>query len=141
MTWSERVRVLFAEDESVMRALLKESFFAHAQVDVVGLAKSAEEVMDLVRARNPHIVVIDSRLRGCDTAHIVTQVRSYDDELFIIAFTTEALIGLAQAHKMVECGANVIAFKPKAVGAPDAALQFLQQSLTPLLLERLSNPV
>ena len=122
-----------------MRALLKETFFAHPHVDVVGLAKSVQEAIDFTKSRCPHVVVVDSRLTVPDGQELVSQLKEVEENLFVVAFTADTNLGRARADEMLLAGADAMAYKPKAMGTPDAALNFLSQSLMPILLKRISS--
>ncbi len=60
---TENPRILIVEDEYLV-ALQMESELARAGFDIVGIAGSADEALDLAAAHSPILAVMDIRLRG-----------------------------------------------------------------------------
>jgi len=58
-------RVVIAEDEAIIRLDLRETLVAHGY-DVVGEAGRGDEAIDLVRALQPDLVILDVKMPGLD---------------------------------------------------------------------------
>ena len=104
----ERVRVVIAEDEAIIRLDLKE-ILEDEGYDVVAEAASGEEAVQLVRAHTPDVAVLDVKMPGMDgieAARIITSER-LAAVLLLTAFSQRDLIGRA-----TEAGALAYLVKP-----------------------------
>jgi two-component system, NarL family, response regulator LiaR len=67
----ERVRVVIADDDRAFAELLRSTLMAHADVEVVGVAKDGVEAVDLASVLKPDLVVMDvgmPRVDGIEAA-------------------------------------------------------------------------
>jgi len=60
------IRVVLADDHTVVRAGLRAVLGTAKDIDVVGEAKSGEEALALVERFHPHVVVMDLSMNGMD---------------------------------------------------------------------------
>jgi DNA-binding NarL/FixJ family response regulator len=58
------IRVLIADDESIIREALRDVLDADPRFEVVGLASSADELRPLAELLRPDIVLVDVRMPG-----------------------------------------------------------------------------
>lgn len=71
------VRVVLAEDHTLLRALLRSTLSARPDIDVVGEAASGSEAVRLVRAVQPDVLVLDVELNGgLDGVQVAERVSS-----------------------------------------------------------------
>jgi DNA-binding NarL/FixJ family response regulator len=62
------IRVVLADDHTVVRAGLKAVLGTARDIDVVGEARDGQEALTLVDRFNPHVVVMDLSMNGMDGA-------------------------------------------------------------------------
>ena len=103
-----RPRVLIAEDEALIRLDLKE-LLEEEGYEVVGETGRGDEVLDLVRATGPELVILDVKMPGLDG---LTVARRVAEErlaaiLVLTAFSQRALIEEAR-----DAGALAYLVKP-----------------------------
>jgi len=60
------IRVVLADDHTVVRAGLKAVLRTAKDIDVVGEARNGEEALALVERFHPHVVVMDLSMNGMD---------------------------------------------------------------------------
>jgi DNA-binding NarL/FixJ family response regulator len=63
---SDRIRVLIAEDQAIVRAGFRALFEADPELEVVGEAANGRQALEAVRATVPDVVLMDVRMPGMD---------------------------------------------------------------------------
>ena len=83
--------VVIVEDDPDIQALISTIFSMDPRFAVSGLAKSAEEALELARRTGPEIIVLDDRLAGELTGvEAVPQLKAAAPDAKIILFTAHA---------------------------------------------------
>lgn len=134
MVWSNRVRVLFADDGALMRHLFQETFETNSHLEIVGYARNAREVIDLYRARSPHLVLIDENLLGVPGSEIIRELRERDKRVAIVGVVSATTRGREEGTEMIIQGANSFVEKPPAAGNPAAAIRAYEDSVLPEII-------
>ncbi len=134
MVWSNRVRVVFADDGALMRHLFQETFESNPRLELVGFAKTAQEALDLHRARHPHIILVDESLLGVAGSDIIRELREQDSDTAIIGIVSSNAHGREEGNEMVIQGANSYVEKPSPTGHPAEAIKVYEEAILPELI-------
>ena len=105
---TEPVRIVLAEDEAIIRLDLRETLEEEGYV-VVGETSRGDQVLDLVRDKQPDVAILDVKMPGTDGITAASQIR---DErlcavLLLTAFSQRDLIARA-----ADAGALAYLVKP-----------------------------
>lgn len=102
------MRVMIAEDEAIIRMDLKEILKENA-CDVVGMARSGEEAIDLARRLRPDCAFVDIQMQGCDglEAARVICAENLCAVVILSAFSQESFV-----HQAAEAGVMAYVSKP-----------------------------
>lgn len=81
------IKVLLADDHSIVRAGLRRIVEDSDDIEVVAEADDGREAIRLCREKIPDVAVIDISMPGLDGLEVIGQLRSYFSELPIIVLT------------------------------------------------------
>ena len=81
------IRVLLADDHSIVRAGLRRIIEESADIEVVAEADDGREAIRLARERKPDVAVIDISMPGLDGLEVISQLKIYLPEMPIIMLT------------------------------------------------------
>jgi DNA-binding NarL/FixJ family response regulator len=70
-----KLKVLIADDHPLMLQGIRRALEASEDIDVVGEARSGEEVLALVERRNPDLVLLDLHMPGLDGLECVAELK------------------------------------------------------------------
>lgn len=102
MTTSARLRVLIADDDPMIRAALLAVFEAEPDLEVIAVARDAQEAVELTEQHAPAVVVLDVRMPGGGGAHAARQIRRRSPHTRMLAFSAYAELGAL--HRMRRAG-------------------------------------
>jgi DNA-binding NarL/FixJ family response regulator len=95
------VRVVVADDQTVVREGLVTLLETMPGVEVVGSAADGEQVVALVSALAPHVVLMDLRMPRLDGVEATRQIRAEHPATQVVVLTTfaddESILGALQA--------------------------------------------
>lgn len=97
------ITVAVADDHPVVRAGVVEMLTASGEIDVVAEAGGGMQILDIIRAQRPRVVLSDFRMPGLDGAALCTIVRAErlpSRVIVLSAYTDPAIV-----HRCIECGA------------------------------------
>lgn len=81
------IRVLLADDHSIVRAGLRRIVEESGDMSVVAEASDGREAILLTQEKNPDVVVVDISMPGLDGLEVVSQLQNYQPRLPIIILT------------------------------------------------------
>jgi DNA-binding NarL/FixJ family response regulator len=81
------IRVLLADDHSIVRAGLRRIIEESADIEVVAEADDGREAIRLAREKEPDVAVIDISMPGLDGLEVISQLKIYRPEMPIIMLT------------------------------------------------------
>ena len=87
---SDRIRVLLADDQRVVREGLATLLSLLEGIDVVGAAGDGDEVVELARRVCPDVVLMDLRMPRCDGVEATLRLRALDPDVRVLVLTTYA---------------------------------------------------
>lgn len=112
------VRVLIVDDSPVARAVLKDVLESDAEIQVVGMARSGYEAVELTASLRPDVVTMDLVMPGMDGMKATEEIMAHHPTpiLFLSAFVgTE---GVATRSDVLAAGALDVVQKPSTMPDP-----------------------
>ena len=139
------IRVLIADDQTVVREGLATLLAAMEGVELVGSARDGEEAVSLAALRRPDVVLMDLRMPRCDGVEATRRLTAEQPEVRVVVLTTyaddtsvfAALEAGARGYLTKDAGAGEIAQAIRTVHAGEA---LLDPSVQRRLLESLRSP-
>jgi DNA-binding NarL/FixJ family response regulator len=139
------IRVLIADDQTVVREGLATLLAAMEGVEVVASARDGEEAVRLAALRRPDVVLMDLRMPRCDGVEATRRLSAEQPEVRVVVLTTYAddssvfgaLEAGAHGYRTKDAGAAEIAHAIRTVHAGEA---LLDPSVQRRLLESLRLP-
>ena len=89
---SSRIKVLIVDDHPVVRAGLTSMLGTQPNLEVVGSASTGEEALDMVRGRNPDVLLLDLRMpgmNGVDTLGALVKTGTSPRVIILTSFETD----------------------------------------------------
>ena len=74
------IRVVIADDHTILREGLKQLLCAASDIEVVGEARDGHEVLELVRERDFDVLLLDMSMPGKSGMELIKQVKSEKPE-------------------------------------------------------------
>jgi DNA-binding NarL/FixJ family response regulator len=93
---TDRLQVLVADDDPMIRMALSEVLAAEVDLDVVAIAKDAAEAVDLAVAHAPDVAVLDVRMPGGGGTHAAREIRLRSPRTQLLAFSAYDDSGAAE---------------------------------------------
>lgn len=82
------IRILIADDQTLIRQSLEIVLGAEPDIKVVGTAQNGREVISLVQKKRPDVILMDIRMPEMDGVQCTRLLKEYDPTLRIIVLTT-----------------------------------------------------
>lgn len=82
-----KIRLLIAEDETIVRMALAQLLATEADIEVVGQAADGEKAVDLARRMKPGVVLTDLSMPRLDGIAAIRQIREEMPECAIVVLT------------------------------------------------------
>ncbi|TET86190.1 MAG: response regulator transcription factor, partial [Desulfobacteraceae bacterium] len=81
------IKILLADDHSIVRAGLRRIVEESGDMEVIAEAADGREAIQLVHKKVPDVAVIDISMPGLDGLEVVSQLRTYHPKLPILILT------------------------------------------------------
>ncbi|MEV4560982.1 response regulator transcription factor [Kitasatospora sp. NPDC049285] len=141
---ADRIRVVVADDQTVVREGIVMLLGLLPGIEVVGSAADGEEAVALVAERAPDVVLMDLRMPRCDGVEATRRIRAEHPGTEVVVLTTyadddslfSALQAGARGFLTKDAGADEIA---RAVADVRSGAAGLSPQVQRRLLERLSG--
>ena len=101
---SGRLKVLVVDDHAVVREGIKMVLETDTELEVVGMASSGEEAIDLVRELQPSVVVMDIGMPGLSGFEATRRIRESHPDVQVLALTVHD--SEAYVFQMLQAGAT-----------------------------------
>jgi DNA-binding NarL/FixJ family response regulator len=139
------IRILIADDHSVVRQGLKMFLTLDPELEVVGEAANGEEALNMSRALSPDVVLMDMLMPVMDGIAATTRIRAEMPDTEVIALTSVlddgTVVGAVRAgaigYLLKDTQADELcrAIKAAAAGqvqlSPEAAVRLMREVRTP----------
>jgi DNA-binding NarL/FixJ family response regulator len=81
------LKVLIADDHPLLLQSIRRTLESSDGIEVVGEARSGEELLALVRRRKPHLVLLDLRMPGMDGLECIAEIKRTWPEIKTVAIS------------------------------------------------------
>ncbi len=109
------LKVLVADDHPLILQGLRRTLEACDDIDVIGEARSGDEIVPLVQRRRPDVVLLDMRMPGLDSAECIRRIRESWPEVKTVVLSASE--DRATIDSAIAAGAS--AYVLKSVSALD----------------------
>ena len=140
----ERIRILIADDHSVVREGLVSLIKRKSDMVVVAEASNGREAVDLWKKHRPDITLLDLRMPELDGVGAIKEIRELDETAHVIVLTT--FDGDEDIYRAIKAGAKAYLLKDTARDAlvdcirrAHAGETYLPPPLAAKLAERVSG--
>ena len=109
-----RVRVLVVDDSAFARKVLREVISAHAELEVVGVARDGVDALEQIEALHPDVVTLDLVMPELDGVGVLQALRSRADPPAVVVVSMaddDSELGVAA----LQAGAFDVVHKPTAL--------------------------
>ena len=141
MTMENQIKIVIADDHSIVRQGLRQMLDADAKFTVVGEAKNGKEALELIAANQPDVAVLDVDMPQMNGFELVRELRRRKITIEIVFLTMHSEEEIFQAA--MDLGVKGYVLKDSAVtdivsSIKSVAAQrpFLSPALSALLLNR-----
>ena len=107
------LRVLIAEDHTMIREGLKSNLRAYPNIDIVGEASNGEEALAKISELQPAVVVMDIVMPRLDGITTTRMLKSQYPRIAVVGLSSHAKSH--EVNSMIEAGAFEVITKDKAV--------------------------
>jgi DNA-binding NarL/FixJ family response regulator len=115
------IRVLLADDHSLVRAGIRSLLGAMAEVQVVGEASSGEEALELAGREQPDVVLMDIAMKGITGLEAATRMRDRHPSVRVVILSMHS--GEEYVLQALRAGAAGYLLKDAATGELELALR------------------
>lgn len=84
---SHRLRVVVADDHPIMRSGIANELRRHADIEVIGEAVNGDEALDLVRAYDVDVLVLDVNMPGLKALQLLRELESVHSPTRVLIIT------------------------------------------------------
>jgi DNA-binding NarL/FixJ family response regulator len=140
MRATKKIKILFADDHSVVRDGLRALFSSSPHFDIVGEAADGEQALRLTAKRNPDVLLLDitmPKVNGIEATRLVKKSQP-NTKVLILTVHEEA----EYIHEIIRAGANGYVLKTAdskeifaAVQAVAAGEQFFSPGVSKLIVD------
>ncbi|MFO7168364.1 MAG: response regulator transcription factor [Chloroflexota bacterium] len=139
------IRVVIADDHSVVRKGIRELLADEGDIAVVGEARTGQEAIDLALALQPDVVVMDINMPELSGVEATRQIRAAAPQVRVLALTAYA--DDPYIYGLLDAGATGYILKTaeardivRAVRSTAAGQSTIDPVVAPRLIARLTDP-
>ena len=100
----QKIQILIANDQPLVREGLVTALNRQKHMEVIGQAKSIDQVLIALRQQRPKILLLDLRLQGTDTVSTIKKIREEFPSIGILIFSRSD--GSEDIHRAIRAGAR-----------------------------------
>jgi DNA-binding NarL/FixJ family response regulator len=98
------LNIVIVDDSAIVREQLRRAFVKVGGFTITGTSTEVPHVLNLVRAKNPDIVVLDISMPHRQGIQTLREIRAESPSAMIVMFTADSSVVLKEA--CLEAGAN-----------------------------------
>jgi len=132
MARANLIRVLIADDHSMVRQGLRSALQAYPNIEVVGEARDGNEAIEAVYKLQPSVIVMDINMSRMDGITATRLIKTQHPQMVVIGLTVDPKDYLIDT--MQKAGAVELLGKDKAVNELYGAIQRAVASIQPILI-------
>jgi len=125
------IRVVIADDSSLMRRIIISQLEKDPEIRVLAAVEDGSQVLKAVQEYQPDVLVLDLEMPVMDGIQALGEVRQWDRRLPVIMFSTLTHRGAEATIKALVSGASDYVGKPSQLGSADEAMQVFETLLIP----------
>lgn len=129
------IRVLVADDSSIMRRMIAQSLNSHTDFGTIDSAKDGAEAIAFFKSQKPDVILLDVEMPKVNGLDALKAIRELDKMIPVIMFGTISPRSAAERNATIEAGATDYVTKPANAGHIDTVLDYLQKQVVSRLLE------
>lgn len=126
---SKLIRVLIADDSSIMRRTIGQAITMDAGMEIVGSAQDGAEAVACFRAQRPDVVLLDVEMPRVNGYAALKSIREIDKSVPVIMFGSFPAANESLKREALAAGATECAPKPTGVGHIDTVIAFLRSEV------------
>ena len=81
------MRILLADDSSLILERLQAMVSTHQEVEIVGLLKNGTDTLEAIRVLKPDLAIVDIKMPGLNGLEVLTEIRKEDKIVKFIILT------------------------------------------------------
>jgi DNA-binding NarL/FixJ family response regulator len=132
MARANLIRVLIADDHSMVRQGLRSALQAYPNIEVVGEARDGNEAIEAVYNLQPSVIVMDINMSRMDGITATRLIKTQHPETVVIGLS--AILKDYEVYAMQKAGAFEVLHKDNAVTELYSSIQRAIASIQPILI-------
>lgn len=132
MARANLIRVLIADDHSMVRQGLRSALQAYPNIEVVGEARDGDEAIEAAYKFQPSVVVMDINMSRMDGITATRLIKAQHPEAVVIGLS--AILKDYEVYAMQKAGAFEVLHKDNAVTELYSSIQRAIASIQPILI-------
>jgi DNA-binding NarL/FixJ family response regulator len=108
----DRIKILIADDHQLVREGIESMISDAEDMEVIGLAESGEEAINMVREQSPDVILMDIVMPGMNGIEAARWIREIDDQIRVIILTME----ISKDYVTAAIKSGVDGYLPKNIG-------------------------
>lgn len=129
LTMTKPIRVLIADDSSIMRRTISQALSQRSGVELIGAAQDGAEAIAFFRAQQPDVVLLDVEMPRINGFAALKSIREISRTVPVIMFGSFAPANEAAVRDAIDAGATDCVSKPTGVGHIDTVIAYLQDAV------------
>jgi two-component system chemotaxis response regulator CheB len=115
------IRVLIVDDSKVIQEFLAYILSSDPEIQIVGVASSGHEAIELVKIKNPNVITMDIHMPGMDGYETTRNIMETVPTPIVIVTGTLNAKELGNTYKSLEAGALAVVLRPPGFDNPHFA--------------------